>query len=160
MENTENYKILFDCSIKTEKKLREIYLFFLEKFCHNEKASSFWKSVIDNKEYKVNKLEKLFKSLDIKQLNQTADNIIILKTKNNLGNVNAVNLKVEVTLHDAVMIAYELEHSEINEVLKFLLKKFEPSPKQFELSIKQHEKYLDGLKKWYDKFTFDELYNI
>ena len=160
MKYSTSIKGLFSLALKTEMKLEEIYSFFSDKFSFNLEISNFWKSMANDEKVHISKLESLYETLNREQIELAADDIIVLKAKNNIGNILAVNLNIPLTLNDAFMLTHELEHSEINTVFTYLLKEFEPSQKQLELNMKQLEMHLNGLKNWFHKFTFDELYNI
>ncbi len=120
---------LFALSIGAEKAAREFYEGLLRLFGHNPRAAKVWEEMRSDEEEHIRFLEEVRARLTPEQLQEPADPEMIQRLRNALRRFSPQGARQNIhDLNDAYNYAHELEHSEVNSVLEFIIRENHVDP--------------------------------
>ena len=132
---------LFALSIEAETAAREFYGGLLRLFGHNPRAARVWEEMRSDEEEHVRFLKEVRARLTPEQLQAPAEPEMMRGLRNVLKFSPQEVLRGIRDLNDAYHYAHELEHSEINTVLEFIIHEYHIDPA---LRARLVEKYLQA----------------
>ena len=149
-EQTVDY--IFQQAIKAEYKSRYIYVNFSKMFTHTPEVSAFWIKLAQDEEHHAKALKKTQESLTNEQLNQVADQELLINIKKVLTVLEEIHLDQINTLDDANEAAHELEFSEINSVFKILATEFISEKTRRQATVSQLGNHIEKLITFNENF--------
>ncbi len=114
---------LFELSTALERQIQALYADWHTLFAASSKAASFWLGYSREEDFHANLLLNLSKQLTADQLAAPADPSIYESAMLTQQLVNGLNREVK-TLDEALELATQIEHSEVNSILEFLVTHF------------------------------------
>jgi len=141
---------LFTLSIETEMAAREFYEGLLRLFGHNPRAARVWEEMRSDEEEHARFLEDVRARLTPEQLQEPADPEMMRGLRNALMKFSPQGMLQSIRdLNDAYNYAHELENSEINSVLEFIIHEYHIDPvlraRLVEMYLQAHVKRLLAL---------------
>jgi hypothetical protein len=141
---------LFTLSIETEMAAREFYEGLLRLFGHNPRAARVWEEMRSDEEEHARFLEEVRARLTPEQLQEPADPEMMRGLRNALMKFSPQGMLQSIRdLNDAYNYAHELENSEINSVLEFIIHEYHIDPvlraRLVEMYLQAHVKRLLAL---------------
>jgi pterin-4a-carbinolamine dehydratase len=115
---------ILERAIDTKKKVGQIYLRFAELFSHVPEVENFWKRMNFNQTTHADWLKEIKESLTEEQILSLPEVEWVLKTHSIKNLFDKHSAKEIDNLHDAYLIAHEIEFSEVNELFKMLSNEF------------------------------------
>lgn len=122
--STDTVEMLFDLAIQAERAAREFYAGLLHRFDHVPRAAAVWREMMEDEEEQVRFLEEVRARLTPEQLQAPADPEMMRKLRLCLEFSPQDALQRIRTLNDAYGWAHDLEYSEINAVLEFIINEY------------------------------------
>jgi hypothetical protein len=111
---------LFEMSISLERRIQALYAYWQTLFTAYPKAASFWQGYALEEDYHAKLLLNLSDQLTAEQLAEPADASIYESALRTQQLLNGLNKNV-MTLDDALELATQIENSEVNSILEFLV---------------------------------------
>jgi len=141
---------LFTLSIETEMAAREFYEGLLRLFGHNPRVARVWEEMRSDEEEHARFLEEVRARLTPEQLQEPADPEMMRGLRNALMKFSPQGMLQSIRdLNDAYNYAHELENSEINSVLEFIIHEYHIDPvlraRLVEMYLQAHVKRLLAL---------------
>jgi len=141
---------LFTLSIEAEMAAREFYEGLLRLFGHNPRAARVWEEMRSDEEEHAHFLEEVRARLTPEQLQEPADPEMMRGLRNALMKFSPQGMLQSIRdLNDAYNYAHELENSEINSVLEFIINEYHIDPvlraRLVEMYLQAHVKRLLAL---------------
>jgi alkylation response protein AidB-like acyl-CoA dehydrogenase len=138
---------LFTLSIEAEMAAREFYEGLLRLFGHNPRAARVWEEMRSDEEEHARFLEEVRARLTPEQLQEPADPEMMRGLRNALMKFSPQGMLQSIRdLNDAYNYAHELENSEINSVLEFIIHEYHIDPvlraRLVEMYLQAHVKRL------------------
>lgn len=124
----DTVETLFSLAIQAEQAAREFYEGLLHQFGHVPSAAAVWQAMLEDEEEQIRFLEQVRAHLTPEQLQAPADPDMMHKLRNCLKFSPQDVLQGIHDLNDAYHWAHDLEHSEINAVLEFIINKYHLDP--------------------------------
>jgi len=120
---------LFALSIEAEMAAREFYEGLLRLFGHNPRAARVWEEMRSDEEEHARFLEEVRARLTPEQLQVPADPEMMQGLRNVLMKFSPQKMLQSIRdLNDAYNHAHELESSEVNSVLEFIIHEYHVDP--------------------------------
>lgn len=120
----ETVDTLFSLAIAAETAARDFYHGLVRKFAHAPRAARVWQEMLAGEEEHIHLLEQIRSTLPSERLQASADADVIRKIHSALKFSPQRTLQKIHTLDDAYEVAYELEHSEVNSVVEFIVNEY------------------------------------
>lgn len=114
---------LFETSISLEREIQAIYSYWHTLFAASPKAASFWQEYAREEDFHAKLLINLSEQLTASQLAEPADPSVYESATRTQYLVNSLNRDIK-TLDEALELATQIEHSEVNSILEFLVTHF------------------------------------
>jgi hypothetical protein len=148
---------IFESAIETKRKVGQMYQQFAELFSHVPEVEDFWRKMNLNQITHADWLQETKESLSEDQILSLPEVELVLKT-HAIRNLFEKHSEKEIgTLHDAYLIAHELESSDVNDLFKTLSSQYISSEEKRNLvldTIEEHRKQIKDLsKKFEDNMT-------
>lgn len=124
----DTVETMFSLAIQAEQAAREFYKGLLHQFGHAPRAAAVWQEMMEDEEEQIRFLEEVRDRLTPEQLQAPANPEIMRKLRECLKFSPRDALQGFRDLNDAYNYAYELEHSEINAVLEFIINEYHLDP--------------------------------
>ena len=138
---------LFDIAIYLEEAGKGVYEHWQTLFAHRQKAATFWKEYQEEELLHAKLLREIKANLTPEQLAEPVD-VTVYQTALD-SQTDAKNIKKDVeTLDEALEIATQIENSEINTILEFLVTHFaeqESTKEMVHLQMREHVEKLNNL---------------
>lgn len=123
---------IFDIAIAAEQAAQQIYRGFMKKFGHVAAAAGLWQDLLNDEIYHEQELKRIFGRISQDQPLSDDETELLAKAKHEVETISVeALLKSVATLDDAYEIAYALEHSEVNAVFGFLVRRHTSSEDQY-----------------------------
>jgi len=153
--------IILERAIETKKKVGQIYGQFSELFSHVPEIEDFWKRMNLNQITHADWLKEIKESLSEEQIFSLPEVELVLKT-HSIKNLFDKHAEQEIkNLHDAYIIAHEIEFSEINDLFKTLSSEFICSEKKKDFILAEidvhRQQILDLPEKFKDRMLMKEI---
>lgn len=138
---------LFEIAINLETAGEGIYGYWQELFADYPKVSAFWKEYQEEELHHARLLQKIRANLTPEQLAAFADLEVYQAALNVQEDTKHINKDVE-TLDEALELASQIENSEINTILEFLVTHFsqeETTKEMVHHQMREHVETLNNL---------------
>ncbi len=124
----DTVETLFALAIQAEQSARDFYAGLLRLFSHAPRAAAVWQDMKNDEEEHIRFLEEVRARLNPDQLQAPADPEMMRKLQGCLQFSPQDALQGIRNLNDAYRHAHELEHSEVNTVLEFIINEYHLDP--------------------------------
>ena len=138
---------LFDIAIYLEEAGEGVYEHWKNLFSHRPEVANFWKEYQEEEVHHADLLRKIKANLTIEQLAQPADEAIYKTALAFQEGTKKMRVDVD-TLDEALEMAAQIENSEINTILEFLVTHFseeESTKEMVHLQMREHVEKLNNL---------------
>ncbi len=124
-EKAENtVETLLSLAIACEKAVYEFYEGLLRKFAHVPRAVEVWQGMLEDEQMHIRFLEHIRSRLSPDRLRAPADTEMLQSIRKAAKFSPQSTLQKIQNLNDAYEFAHELEHSEVNAVLEFIITEY------------------------------------
>lgn len=120
----DTIETMFVLAIQAEKAAREFYEGLLHQFGHVPRVAAIWREMMEDEEEQIRFLEEVRTRLTPEQLQAPANPDIMQKLRGCLKFSPQDTLQGIRDLNDAYHYAHDLEYSEINAVLEFIINEY------------------------------------
>lgn len=124
----DTVETMFSLAIQAEQAAREFYEGLLHQFGHAPRAAAVWQEMMEDEEEQIRFLEEVRARLTPEQLRDPANPDIMQKLRECLEFSPQDTLQGIRDLNDAYHYAHELEYSEINAILEFIINEYHLDP--------------------------------
>ncbi len=124
----DTVETLFSLAIQAEQIAREFYEGLLRLFGHVPRVAAIWQKMMEDEEEHIRFLEEVRARLTPEQLQAPANPDMMHKLRECLKFSPQDTLQGLRDLNDAYYYAHDLEHSEINTVLEFIINEYHLDP--------------------------------
>lgn len=124
----DTVEAMFSLAIQAEKTAWEFYDGLVRLFGHVPRPTAVWQEMMEDEEEQIRFLEEVRARLTPEQLRDPANPDIMQKLRECLEFSPQDTLQGIRDLNDAYHYAHELEHSEINAILEFIINEYHLDP--------------------------------
>ena len=150
---------LFDIAIYLEAAGEGIYGHWRKLFADHPKVSAFWKEYQEEEFHHARLLRKIRENLTSEQLVAPADLEVYQAALNVQEDTKRINKDVE-TLDEALELASQIENSEINTILEFLVTYFSQEETTKEMVHHQMREHVETLNNLSPVSVFGKDYKM
>ena len=148
---------LFDLAIHLEEAGEGVYEHWEKLFAHNPEVADFWKICQEEEIHHAKLLRKIKSKLTPEQLTEPADLAIYQAAINTREDTKKIKVDVN-TFDEAIEIATQIENSEINTILEFLVTHFAEEESTKEMVQSQMREHVEKLNVLSPAFPFGKEY--
>jgi len=145
---------LFETAIESEKKLADLYRILSKKFEHLDEVYDFWKGMMRDESIHAKELSQVMSGIPEERLSSPADAQMLRKSRGVLELLEYESQRVgEVkNLNEAYELATDLENSEANNIMEFLISEFVPDKFRIDFIKAEIDVHLRKLIEFPDRF--------
>jgi Rubrerythrin len=148
---------LFDIAIYLEEAGEGVYKHWQTLFADYPKVGAFWKEYQEEEFHHAKMLRKIKSGLTPEQLTKPADPEVYRTALNTREDTKNIKMNV-ATLDEALDLATQIENSEINTILEFLVTHFSEEESTKEMVHEQMRKHVEKLNKLSPALIFGKDY--